>query len=265
MTPGDCIGMLDWGIGGVDCYRLLKRARPDVPVLYWSDTGAVPYGKLSAKDLTVRVQQVIDQLVELGATRLVVACNAASTVLSGVSAEVPITGVIEHAGSVVPNRFRGRLCVIGGARTIRSGLYRRALEAKGRDICSRIAQPLSGHIETGTLDTDAGRSDLMRIMRPLADADAVLLACTHYAAIKDRLQQLAPHAELLDPVPALVDFVTQSFRLTPGELPDRFVTTGDPHAMRAAAQRVWGVTLSNCTKVDLTAPTDTSARRRPSA
>ncbi len=265
MTSGDCIGMLDWGIGGIDCYRLLKRTHPQVPILYWSDTGAVPYGKLPARELSARVQKVVNRLVGLGATKLVVACNAASTVLANVASTVPVAGVIEHGRAAVPSTFRGTLGVIGGVRTIRSGLYRRALASPGRRIESRIAQPLSGHIEAGTIDTEAGRRDLTRVMARMVDADAILLACTHYAAIKDRLQVLAPRAELFDPVPALVDFVTRTFHPHSGHGIDRFFTTGDPTAMRAAARRVWGVRLPACVQVSMTSTARESTRDRPSA
>ena len=45
------LGILDWGIGGVSIYKLIKEKRPDVPVIYFSDTGATPYGKMERREL----------------------------------------------------------------------------------------------------------------------------------------------------------------------------------------------------------------------
>lgn len=246
MRQTESVGMLDWGIGGIECYRLFKQAHPHVPVLYWSDTGSIPYGKLSRPALSQRVAQVVKCLVERGATSMIFACNAASTALPTLQLAVPCTGVIEHAVRLIPADFRGQLGIVGGARTIRSGLHRRALVRPGLRVVARIAQPLSAHIEAGSTDTDLYRQDLQRIMAPLSDVDALLLACTHYAAVGPDLRAFAKRATLLDPVPALLDFVSREWSLPRNDAPDRFVTTGDPVAMRQAAARVWGVTLDAC-------------------
>lgn len=245
------VGMLDWGIGGIACYRLLKAAHPNAPVLYWSDTGATPYGKLTTGALRTRVQAVVDELLSLGATQIVLACNAASTVLPSLRIDVPCTGVIDHVQGALPCGFRGHVGIIGGARTIRSGQHRRALSALGLTVEARIAQPLSAHIEGGTIDSEAYRRDVARIMRPLVQMDGLLLACTHYAAVSVDLLSFAKQAQLFDPVPALVDYVGRTWTLPETNAPDRFVTTGDPKAMQEAAARVWGVTLPACERVTL--------------
>lgn len=244
--------MLDWGIGGVACYRLLKRVRPQVPVIYWSDTGAVPYGKLTRRELRARVQHVLERLASMGASHVLVACNAASTALAELQPRLPTLGVIEAARFAVPATCRGTLAVIGGARTVRSGLHRQLLTRPSLRVVSRIAQPLSGHIEAGTTGSQRYRSDLARIMAPLKDANAVLLACTHYPAIADDIRaQLAPDVRLFDPAEALVDQACSRFELEPQTGGDRFVTTGSPEAMREAAQRAWQITLPRCERVAL--------------
>jgi len=247
-----CVGMLDWGIGGLGCYRLLKRARPRTPVLYWSDTGAVPYGKLPRRELARRVERVIERLATLGATHVVVACNAASTVLSEIDAALPTLGTIEAARFAVPRSLRGTLAVIGGARTVRSGLHRRLLERRHLRVVSRIAQPLSGHIEGGRVGSAQYHADLARIVKPLRGADAVLLACTHYPAIAGDLRAaLGADVPLLDPAAALVAQALSRFGASHRAGPDRFMTTGSPSAMRAAAQHAWGVTLPRCERATL--------------
>ncbi len=152
----------------------------------------------------------------------------------------PVANVIEHAIRMVSASITGTLGVVGGARTIRSGHYRRALTTPTRRVIQRVAQPLSGHIEAGRGGTPEFEADLARIMAPLADADAILLACTHYPAEAASFQRRAPRARLLDPARALVDAVVSSWTLPvdPGD-GDRFVTTGDPEAMRRSARLAW--------------------------
>jgi glutamate racemase len=251
------IGILDWGIGGLGFFKALRASQPRVPVVYWSDTGAVPYGKLPADQLGARVRWVAGQLASRGVDRLVIACNAASTVLprlgvAGVAGTlstdagpVLVTGVIAHATRLVRHSRARTIGVIGGARTIRSGVYRRALAGGGRVIQQRIAQPLSARIEAGDLTSDALERDLRAILAPLRDVDALLLACTHYPAISARITAHVPRARLLDPVDELRAWVRAHWPADGHRrAPVTFLTTGDPAAMARAAAAAFGVKLT---------------------
>jgi glutamate racemase len=247
--PVPRLGVLDWGIGGMGFVRALRRRTPGVPLLYVSDTGTTPYGKLARPELAARVARVVDAMAREGATAVIVACNAASTVVPWVGHRpVPVIGIVEHALRTVPAGFRGLLGVVGGARTIRSGVYRRGLARPGRRVVSRVAQPLSGHIEAGTVDGAACAAALDRILWPLRHADAILLACTHYPAIAPLFQERAPRARLLDPAETLASYVVRRVRLPRGGGPDRWLTTGDPFAMRASTRRAWGFDPGPCAR-----------------
>jgi glutamate racemase len=255
MTAAARVGILDWGIGGVGVRRALRRRAPGVPVLYLSDSGFTPYGLLSRSALGARVSRLLWYLAENGATSIVVACNAASTVLDAIVAarapDLPVLGVIAPAIALVPEKFRGTLGVLGGRRTIRSQLYRRGLERPGRRIVQRIAQPLSAHIEAGRTESSDCARDLERIMNPLRDADALLLACTHYPAILHKIARQAPHARLFDPAEQVVEHLLSHFPLPARSLRDQTLTTGSAYQTRAAAGRAWGFDLGACAHVHI--------------
>jgi glutamate racemase len=244
------VGILDWGIGGVGILRALRQRTRNVPVLYLSDSGHTPYGLLTSDALARRVARLLGFLVERGASSVIVACNAASTVLDSSAlrgfANVPVTGVIAPAIALVSPRFCGTLGVLGGARTIRSGLYRRALSGAGRRIVQRIAQPLSAHVEAGSTGSRHCADDLDRILAPLGGAQAVLLACTHYPAIAELIAARVPQARLLDPAEAVIDHVLTTFPLPAQRVPDLVLTTGDARRTRRAAQRAWGLDPGPC-------------------
>jgi glutamate racemase len=256
------IAILDWGIGGLGFFKLLRERRPGVPVLYLSDAGETPYGKLSAPELASRIGRVAAFLASLGARELVVACNAASTALPalGVSGDegglatpagaLRVTGVIAHGVRAALASGARVVGVVGGRRTIRSGVYRRALAREGLKVLQRVAQPLSAYIEAGDLSSPALSGDLARIMAPLRGVEALLLACTHYPAIAPRFREHAPEAALLDPVSEVMRFVEGRWRLAEGGGPDRFLTTGDPAAMRASARGAFGVELAAVEALD---------------
>ena len=41
------LAIIDWGIGGVSIYKLIKERLGQIPVTYFSDTGVTPYGKVT--------------------------------------------------------------------------------------------------------------------------------------------------------------------------------------------------------------------------
>lgn len=245
------LGILDWGIGGVDFFRRLRSAHATVPVVYFSDSGATPYGKLPRAQLVTRLEQVIAALGKRGVTHVVVACNGASTVLPDLASPFPIHGVIEAGIRAALATSAGTIGVIGGLRTIRSGVYRRALAENGRAVRQRIAQPLSARVEAGDLDSPALRREIATIVAPLRNVDALLLACTHYPALVPRFREALPGVLLIDPVNELLRSISSKWKLPKGAAETLFLTTGDVRAMRHAANLAFDVTLPNVRRVSI--------------
>ncbi len=244
------LAIVDWGIGGMGFYRRFRARRPEVPVVYWSDTGVEPYGRQGAERLAERLRQVLRRLPAFGVSHVVVACNAASTVLERVEQYSGCsTGVIEHGVAAALATGVERVGVVGGRRTILSGAYRAPLTRMGRKVTQRIAQPLSAFVEAGELDSPALRAELGRIVRPLQHVDALVLGCTHYPALLQRFMVALPGVTMVDPVERLLEHVDHAFQLPGGGRPELFLTTGDPVAMRAAALRAFGVSLGEIRRV----------------
>lgn len=249
--PGpDRLGIVDWGIGGLGLLGHLDRDLPGVDVVYWSDTGSTPYGLVPTAALAARLRAVVTELAAAGCTEVVLACNAASTVVDRLAdAPIPVAGIIASGIAAVPVELDGVVGVVGGRRTIRGGHYRRALTRPGLRVVSRVAQPLSAHIEAGRIGTAEFERDLHRIVAPLRGADAVILACTHYPAAHDAFAAELPGTVLLDPAATMAaDLVA---RLTPGGGERRITTTGDPDLMRSSARSAWGLDLPEITRVAL--------------
>ncbi|TNF29682.1 MAG: glutamate racemase [Deltaproteobacteria bacterium] len=235
------LGVLDWGIGGVDAFRRLRARYPTLPMTYWSDSGFTPYGKVPAPALAARIAEVAGRMA---VTHLVVACNAASTVLDAAPLPVPTVGVIAPGVALALRSPARILGVVGGERTIASGAWERPLVAAGREVRARVAQPLSAHVEAGRLDGPELERDLADILAPLVGVDALILACTHYPAIAGAFARRLPGVTLLDPVDALLDAVAAWPLADSGGDGDlRVLTTGDPSATREAARRAFGVDL----------------------
>jgi glutamate racemase len=262
VTAARRLGIVDWGIGGIGLLQRLDVVAPQLPVVYCSDTGAVPYGKQQALQLRARLRAVVIELASRGCTEAVLACHSASTVVDRLDdCPIPVTGIIEHALRAVPDEFEGTVGVVGGRRTITSGVYRRALAARGISTVSAVAQPLSAHIEAGRMGSEQFRRDLRDIVEPIRGAQALVLACTHYPAAADEFAAALPGALLIDPAAtaaaALADGPSSE-----GDGGRTFLTTGDPHAMRRAAKLAWDYDTGRPAAISIEVrPTAVRARR----
>lgn len=243
------LGIIDWGIGGVSIYKLIKERLGDISVVYLSDTGAAPYGKMKRNELANRLDSVIEFLKNKGVTRLIIGCNAASTAIPDLADHgIPIEGVIDAAVAVAVKAKPTRLGLIGGRRTVLSGVYRDSFAMRGINLEQRIAQPLSGLIESGDISSDKLRAEAKQILSPLRNCSHILLACTHYPAIENVLGDLvSPTTKFIDPAKAVVDEASR-WKFA-GKGGDRFFTTGDPVQMKRSAKMAFGVTIRDVSSV----------------
>jgi glutamate racemase len=229
------LGVLDWGVGGFFAAAYACTRVPTLDVVYRADTGNTPYGLQTRSQLAISVQRGLNTLAEQGATHIIIACHSGSTALRDVHPPVPTWGVID-ASSVPADA--GKVLVLGGARTIRCGHWRRALHALpgARQVVQRISQPLSAHVEAGAAGSPECLADLDRIIAPARDVDCVVLACTHYAALAGAIAERLPRAVQVDPALAVVD----GLELQAGHSQFSASTSGDVHVLVRAGKQALG-------------------------
>ena len=208
-NPKPHLAIVDWGIGGVSIYNLIKARLGSIPVIYFSDSGVTPYGRMSRRELMARLNLLFAFLRSQGVTHVVLGCNAASTVLPFLNvAELRVVGVIAGAIRATKRTRPAKLALLGGRRTVLSGVYRRALAAQGIGVTQRIAQPLSARIENGDVSSAALRAQCRKILAPVKHCSHVLFACTHYPAIISVLKEyVSPQTVFIDPAGEVVSTV----------------------------------------------------------
>jgi glutamate racemase len=251
VNKNEYLGIIDWGIGGISIHKLIRERLGPVPTIYFSDTGVTPYGRMTKAELVSRLDTVIEYLRSRGVTRLVIGCNAASTAIPFLNTRgIEIAGVIESAVRLTQRARPERLGLIGGRRTVLSGVYRRAFAEAGIDISQRIAQPLSALIENGDVSSPALRDECRKILAPLRNSSHILLACTHYPAITSMMRGLvSPETVFIDPAEELVSEISR-WKLAPGD-ETIFLTSGDTAKMKKAAGSAFGVTINEARKIRL--------------
>lgn len=238
--PSKKIAIVDAGIGGLGAYNALK-AKINVPTLYFSDSGYIPYGKVPTQQLKARLAQVFSFLYAQGADKIIVACNAASCALPD---DHHVEGIIRHGINAVKHANLKDVGLIAGARTVRSQSYARPLRAAGFTLTQRIAQPLSKHIESGVLDGAKLHQDLQKILSPLQNKQALVLACTHYPAIKRQIiKHINKDTLIIDPAEYMIDWICNNWSLSENIKQDSWFSTGDINAFIQNAKLAFDVTI----------------------
>ena len=233
------LGIIDWGIGGISVYKLIKERRPDIGIVYFSDTGVTPYGRMSRVELVARLNKVIGFLRSKGVSHLVIGCNAASTAIPFLDPQgLKIEGVIDAAVAMTVRLKPKRLGLIGGRRTVVSGVYRKAFAENDINVEQRIAQPLSGLIESGDVSSERLRAECKRILSPIRNCSHILLACTHYPAISNVMKDfVSSQTVFIDPAAELSKRI-ERWKLSSGD-DDLFYTSGDWSKMKTSALKAF--------------------------
>lgn len=132
------IGVFDSGLGGLTAVRELRRVLPGETIVYFGDTGRVPYGSRSRDTIIQYAKQDIAFLLSQNVKYIMAACGTVSSILPAeVSGRLPVpyTGVLEAAARAAAKATCiRRIGVIGTAATIRSGSYERLLRALLPDV-----------------------------------------------------------------------------------------------------------------------------------
>ncbi len=239
------LAICDWGIGGLGLFDLLKRARPDLSIVYVSDEGFTPYTMLSKPELEDRVQSLLGTVAHLGVDRCILASDAASTTLDDIPApQIKTTGVIEPTLRAMRNRRYREIGVIGGRRTILSGKYGRTLRKLHFCVLQRISLDLSQSIEQGDFDPNRMHALLHELLEPVFKADAILLASTHYRLVVPVIQELMPHTDLIDPTQDTFDELMRTLPQAEEKVGEySFYTTGDEAHFQQRAHEAYGIEI----------------------
>ncbi|RTL96455.1 MAG: glutamate racemase [Bradyrhizobiaceae bacterium] len=219
MTNRPTILVFDSGLGGLSVLREVVRARPDAHYVYVADDAFFPYGHHSQEALIARVVPLMGELIAGHRPDLIViACNTASVqTLAPLRAAyaTPFVGTVPAIKPACAQSRTKRVSVLGTKATVQ----REYTHALIRDFAQGCAVTLVGSPElaslaeaalSGTSVSDAAIAAEIApcfvgdATDPAGRTDSVVLACTHYPLLLDRLERLAPWPiAWIDPAPAI--------------------------------------------------------------
>lgn len=216
MTRPPTILIFDSGLGGLTVFREVVKARPDASCVYVADDAFFPYGSHSEAELVDRVVPLMGGLIAVHAPDLVViACNTASTlVLPHLRAlfAVPFVGTVPAIKPACMASRSRLVSVLGTEGTVQREYTRGLIRDFGHGCevtlvgAAHLAAIAEAALRNEAIDDDA----IAREIAPcfVTDGgrrtDTIVLACTHYPLLLDRLVRLAPWpVDWVDPAPAI--------------------------------------------------------------
>jgi glutamate racemase len=214
MASGTPIGIFDSGIGGLTVFRSIVQQLPAYDYIYLGDNGRAPYGNRSFNTIHQYTWECVQWMFNQGCPLVILACNTASAKalrtiqqqdLSKEDSTKRVLGVIRPTAEVIGDYTATKeIGVLGTKGTVQSGSYLLEIEhffpeLKVYQQACPLWVPL---IENGEYDKPGAdhyvKLYLDLLMQQSFAIDTILLACTHYPLLQEKIKaHLSPNIKVV--------------------------------------------------------------------
>jgi glutamate racemase len=257
--------MFDSGVGGLSIWRATRRLLPQEDIVFFADSGHVPYGEKSSRELHDLTARITRFLLDQGSKIIVVACNTATVHaiahLRTTFPDVPFVGVVPVVKTLARRTRTGTIAVLSTPSTSQSPYLAGLIEefAPDKHVINVGCDGLENAVEAGQVRTRQVTTLLERHLAPVSgsEADVVGLGCTHYPFLRARIKRmLGPDVRVFDPSRPVARRVRQVLRerdaLARNTSPEySFYTSGDPQQVGRVASTLLRRPVHHVGYVDL--------------
>lgn len=285
MTP---IGIFDSGYGGLTILRQIRALLPQYDYLYLGDNARAPYGTRSFELVYEFTLQAVRHLFEQGCGLVILGCNTASAKalrtiqqndLPALDATLDgrdlhrdylpqrrVLGVIRPTAEIIGNVTRTRhVGIFATPGTIKSHTYDIEIAKLHPDIAvCGVACPMWVQlVESGETDTPGADYFVEKRINELFEADplidAVILGCTHYPLLLDKIERYMPSGVTIISQGEYVARSLQDYLRRHNDIDarlshsstTRFLTTEAPAVFSLNASRFLGDSQIEATRITL--------------
>jgi len=239
-------GVFDSGIGGLTVVKSLLENNVFEEIIYFGDTARVPYG---AKDKNTIIRYSLEALEffkNFDIDILIIACNSVSAyALNEMRANttIPVVGVIESGVKALENKITDKnsnILVIGTKATINSKKYESALTKLNYNNVNSIPTGLFVSIvEEDIFEGNILDSTINHYFQDLTNIDAVILGCTHFPLIEDKISTYLDNALTIHSGDAIVEFLKMEYDCNKrfNETQIKFFASENPNGLKDVAKK----------------------------
>ena len=204
------IGVFDSGFGGLSILREIRKVLPQYDYIFLGDNARAPYGNRSFQLVYDFTLQAVKYLFSQGCHLVILACNTASAKalrsiqqrdLIGLDPNRRVLGVIrptvEEIGNITKSRKVG---IFGTPGTVQSLSYDIEIAKMHPDIkvyshACPMWVPLVENRESDGPGADYFvEKDVKVLMSQCADIDSIILGCTHYPLLYEKIRKYTPES-----------------------------------------------------------------------
>ena len=207
MTPGPIV-IFDSGYGGLTILSQIREQMPEYDYLYLGDNARTPYGTRSFEVVYEFTSQAVRTLFDMGCQLIILACNTASAKALRTIQQIDLPKIdpckrvlgiirptVEYLDGITQSRHVGILATSG---TIKSQSYPLEIKKLFPDIVvigesCPIWVPL---VENGEAQSEGAdyfvRRHIDNLLAKDDKIDTIILGCTHYPILYDKIRQYTP-------------------------------------------------------------------------
>lgn len=259
MSDSRPIGVFDSGLGGLTVVRELKRLLPNEDIVYFGDTGRVPYGTRSNDIVRKYAREDEAFLLSQNVKMIIAACGTVSSVAYMTAEELPvpflevITPAAKAAAKATQN---GRIGVIGTPVTVKSRSHACAILRILPDaiIVANSCPLFVPLVEEGWISEqdDVTKAVAERYLSEIRKGavDTLIMGCTHYPALRGVIAQImGEKVTLIDPGTATAETVKKHLEdngmLNPKGGNCKYFVSDRPDAFSKTAKILMGESIEN--------------------
>ncbi len=190
------IGLFDSGIGGLTVLKTLLKKYPNNEYIYYGDTLNIPYGDKAKEELLALARENVKFLISKKVDMIIVACGTVSSNCLDVLKKennIPIISILEPIISYLNNCNYQNVLVMATHATINSHIFKRMVYKNIYELETPKLVPIIESEDYTNLDS---------VLHTYLDEyngkiDALVLGCTHYPIIKDKISSFIK-SDILD-------------------------------------------------------------------
>ena len=205
--PGP-IGVFDSGYGGLTVLKDIVGALPQYDYIYFGDNARAPYGPRSFDTIYHYTLECVNWLFSQGCSLVILACNTASAKalrtiqqndLTAIGTSKRVLGVIRPTTEILGNFSKtGEVGILGTKGTVSSNSYVIEIEKffPTLKVYQQACPMLVPLIENSDFENEGADYFIKQYLNNLFSQseriDTLLLACTHYPVLEERIKQFMP-------------------------------------------------------------------------
>ncbi|MBQ9860349.1 MAG: glutamate racemase [Clostridia bacterium] len=262
------IGVFDSGLGGLTAVRRLQELLPGEDIVYFGDTGRVPYGTRSRDTILRYADEDCRLLLAHDVKFIIAACGTVSSVAQNILANLPVPaiGVVEPtAAEAAAATKNGKIGIIGTAATVRSASFEKALLAinPALQITATPCPMFVPLVENGWIspEDEVATLTVRRYLATIkaAGVDTLILGCTHFPLLAPIIaQELGSGVTLIDSgyetARLCVRLLDETEKLSPNKIgSSRYYVSDQPEGFSQVAEIFLGHSVKQ--EVEMVHPT----------